>query len=44
MPSNRLSESVSSVVAVCYPLHYDDAVFVEDLDCPFILAAMLGDR
>ena len=44
MPKNRLSASVSSVVAVYYPLHYDDAVSVEDLDCPFILVAMLGDR
>jgi hypothetical protein len=33
-----------AVVAVCYLLLYDDAVSVEVLDCPFISAAMLGDR
>jgi hypothetical protein len=28
-------------VAVCYPLHYDEAVSVEVLDCLFISAGML---
>src|SRR5215472_9289637 len=33
-----------AVVAVCYLLLYDGGAFVEVFDCPFISAAMLGDR